>query len=204
MQENKIIQALVSVQNWGSNAKLVFELVSNPHIISLYHTMGDASFILDTNFDNKLQLETFIEDLKTINHSGTPAIRKITTEKIIDVLKQKRNFTLENYREPAELYHFFTYADVVGSEKKFVSYCNNCDIIHSLLHIQSNHSFVIEIIAPTYRDFRNLISEIRSVKNVTHLVSQEVISVKKYRNRVMRDSGVIELAHEDTRELYSL
>lgn len=204
MKDTKIIQALVSIQNWGSNTKLVSELISNPHIISLYHTIGDASFILDTNFDDKSQIENFIEELKTINHSGTPAIRKITTEKIISVLKQKKDFTLEDYRNPDEIFHFFTYVDVIGNEKHFLKFCENSDIIHSALHIQSNHSFVIEIIADTYKDFRKLIADIRSVKNVTHLVSQEVISVKKYRNRVLRESGKIEFAHEDTRELYSL
>ncbi len=204
MQENKVIQALISIQNWGSNKTLVNELISKSNIISLYHTMGDASFILDTNFDDKHQLENFIEDLKIINHSGTPAIRKITTEKIIDVIKQKQNFSLEDYGQAKEIYHFFTYVDVIGKEMKFVQFCENCDIIHSALHIQSSHSFVIEVIAKTYADFRDLISKIRSVKNVVHLTSQEVISVKKYRNRVLRDSGEIELAHQDIRELYSL
>lgn len=204
MRDSKIIHALISVQNCGSNIQLVKGLVSIPHIISLYHTMGDASFILDTNFDNKQQLASFIEELKTISSSGAYSIRKLTTEKIIEVHKQKKNFSLEDYKDFGDIFHFFTYVDVIGKEKKFLNYCKGKDAIHSLLHIQSNHSFVIEIITETYVEFRKIISEIREVKNVTHLVSREVISVEKYRNRVLRESGEIELAHKDIRELYSL
>lgn len=205
MSIDNVLHALVSIQNWGDKQKLEHFLKNNVHVISLYHTMGKQSYIIDANFDNKKQLEIWISELKSLTlPGGVPSILNIQTQKIIDVDKQKNEYSLKDYLDQKSAHHFFMYVDTKGKCDDLLEYVKNVDEIFSMLHIQGQHSYVMEILADNYNQYKNILIAVKSLDSVLHVETCEVITVIKYRNHVLGETGQLVYPKEDIRELYTL
>jgi len=200
-----IIHALVLLQNWGDGTDLLKMLVHNNHVISLFHIMGRHSYLMDTNFDSKEQLSRWIEHMKSAKlPSGLPAIQAMQTQRIIDVQKQKEGFSLRNYMEMKEKFHFFMKIDNPHHDDGLLSVLQKSAIVQSVLHVQGENSFTIEVITGNYDEYRKLLSEMKTLNTIHHIETQEVISVLKYRNQIFDEKNNLLTPETDIRELYSL
>jgi hypothetical protein len=200
-----VIHALVLIQNWGEDGEIVKTLTENRHVISLFHIMGRHSYLMDANFDSKQQLAEWIGRMKATRlQSGMPAIIAMQTQRIIDVHKKKDDFKLADYLNMKEPYHFFVKIDNPHHDDALLKLLAKSPIVHSILHVQGENSFTIEVIAGDYKDYRSLLSEMKLLKTIHHIETQEVISVIKYRNQIIGAGGKPETGMDDIRELYTL
>jgi DNA-binding Lrp family transcriptional regulator len=200
-----IIHAIIFIQNWGENRDILQVLRNNPHIISLFHIMGRHSYLIDANFDDKGQLEEWIARIKAVKlPAGIPAIIAIQTQKIINVHKQKEGFDLKNYQGLKDQFHFFVKIDNPHDDQKLITLLKKNEIVHSILHVQGDCSFIVEVITGSYDKYRQLLGKMKSLPSIHHIETQEVISVIKYRNQVLDESGNMIYPEEDLRELYTL
>ena len=201
---NTIIHALVLLQNWGEDAEIVSTLKNNRHIISLFHIMGRHSYLMDANFDDKAQLAAWISGMKALKLiTGIPAVISLQTQRIIEVHKKKEDFSLSDYLNMKERFHFFVQIDNPHHDEDLLKLLAGSPIVHSILHVQGENSFTIEVIVGSYDKYRSLLSEMKRLKTIHHIETLEVISVMKYRNQVLGDDGT-PVQHEDIRELYTL
>ena len=136
--------------------------------------------------------------------SGIPAIISMQTQRIIDVHKKKEDFKLADYLGMKEPYHFFVKIDNPHHDDALLKLLAKSPIVHSILHVQGENSFTIEVIVGDYDDYRKLLSEMKKLKTIHHIETQEVISVLKYRNQVLGAGGKPETSTDDIRELYTL
>jgi hypothetical protein len=202
---DNIIHALVLLQNWGEDGDIITKLKNNRYVVSLFHIMGRHSYLLDANFDDKAQLAGWISQMKSIKlSSGVPAIISMQTQRIIDVHKKKEDFALSDYLNMKERYHFFVKIDNPHHDDALLKLLARSTIVHSILHVQGENSFTIEVIAGDYDKYRILLAEMKTLKTIHHIETQEVISVIKYRNQVMSDNGKPVKHDTDIRELYTL
>ncbi|MBN2039911.1 MAG: hypothetical protein JW864_07720 [Spirochaetes bacterium] len=204
MSDN-ILHAVVFIQNWGEVTETLNFLRNNKHTISIFHIMGRHSYLIDSNFDNNEQLEKWIQQLKAIKlSSGIPAIISLQTQKIINVLKQKEDFGLQDYNNLPEKYHFFMMIDNPHHDERLINLLKKNEIVHSILHIQGGNSFVVEVITDNYNNYKKLLTKMKTIKTINHIETLEVILVNKYRNQVIDSGGNLIYPQEDIRELYSL
>ena len=202
---SKLIHAIILIKNWGTNNNIVKRLKNDSHVISLFHIMGDNSFLIDANFDDKEQLGAWINHMKSAECSkGIPAILSIQTQRIIEVNKQKEGFTLENYLNMEEKYHFFLQIDNPHHDDELLNVLTGSPIVHSVLHIQGGNSFTIEVIAADYDGYKKLLSQIKEISTIHHIETDEVISVLKYRNQIIDKNKGLQKSEVDLRELYTL
>ncbi len=200
-----VLHALIAVSNWGEASGLEKNMTQNVHVASVFRMMGGCSYLLDANFDSKEQLKDWIDNVKSFKlPSGVPGVLNLRTLKIIDVYKQKGDFDLKDYKEIRDSLHFFIYVDVEGSSDELVAAIKGNDDVHSMLHIQGEHSFVMEVIVENYDRYKEIISAVKSLKSVTHVETQEVISVIKFRNQIVDASGSLAYPSEDIRQLFTL
>jgi hypothetical protein len=200
-----IIHALVLIQNWGEGDDIISTLKSDKHIISMFHIMGRYSFLIDANFDNKEQLSAWVGRMKSIKLlSGIPAIISMQTQRIIDVHKQKEAYSLADYLSMSQRYHFFVKIDNPHHDDALLKLLSKSPIVFSILHVQGENSFTIEVIVSDYNEYRKLLSEMKQLKTIHHIETQEVISVLKYRNQVVGEGGGPVTKETDIRELYTL
>lgn len=200
-----VIHALVLIQNWGEDRSIVDMLKNNKHVISLFHIMGRHSYLIDANFDDKLQLAGWIGQIKSHTlESGIPAIVSMQTQRIIEVFKKKEDFSLSDYLAMKERYHFFVKIDNPHHDDALLKLLAKSRIVHSILHVQGENSFTIEVIVEDYDRYRSLLSEMKMLKTIHHIETQEVISVLKYRNQILGESGKPVKKESDIRELFTL
>jgi hypothetical protein len=200
-----IIHALVLIQNWGEGGDIVSMLKKDKHIVSIFHVMGRHSFLIDANFDNKEQLSDWIGRMKSIKlPSGTPAIISMQTQRIIDVHKKKEGYSLKDYLSMSQRYHFFVKIDNPHHDDALLKLLSKSPIVYSILHVQGENSFTIEVIVGDYDEYRKLLTEMKQLKTIHHIETQEVISVLKYRNQVVGEDGGPVTKDADIRELYTL
>jgi len=199
-----IIHAIVMVNNWGNDDEILKIIKNNNHIISIFHIMGRHSYLLDANFDDKKQLSAWINQMKSIMlPSGVPAITSIQTQRIIEVHKRKKEFTLEQYLNMKEKKHFFVQIDCPSYVKGFLDLLKKSQIVHSIIHIQGENSFTLEAVTEDYSDYKKLLKKIKKLKNIKHIETQEVISVLKYRNQIFDEARGFSYQKDDIRMLYS-
>ncbi len=202
---DSIIHALVLIQNWGESGDIVATLENDRHIVSIYHIMGRYSYLIDANFDNKEQLSGWVNRMKSIKlASGTPAIISMQTQRIIDVHKKKDEYSLGDYLALDQRYHFFVKIDNPHHDDALLKLLTKSSIVYSVLQVQGENSFTIEVIVSDYDDYRKLLSEMKQLKTIHHIETQEVISVVKYRNQVIGAGGRPVTKETDIRELYTL
>ncbi|HPB80935.1 MAG TPA: hypothetical protein PK200_02725 [Spirochaetota bacterium] len=200
-----ILNAVVYIHNWGDKTELIKVLKYNNHVSSLFHIMGRFSYLLDVNFDNKDQFENWIDHIKNLKlSSGVPSVISVETQKIIEVIKKKDDFDLGDYKSAAEKSHFFVSIDNPHHDQKLISTLKSSGITQTLLHIQGSSSYITEVISENYEEYRKLLMELKNLTSISHIETQEVISVIKYRNKILDESGNLVAPGEDTRELYSL
>jgi hypothetical protein len=204
MSDN-IIHALVLIQNWGEDGDILAMLKNDRHVMSLFHIMGRHSYLIDANFDDKAQLAGWISRVKSVKlSSGAPAIISMQTQRIIDVHKKKEDFSLSDYLNMKERYHFFVKIDNPHHDDALLKLLARSPIVHSILHVQGENSFTIEVIVGDYDKYRNLLTDMKTLKTIHHIETQEVISVIKYRNQVLSENGKPVKHDKDIRELYTL
>lgn len=204
MKDN-ILHALIFIQNWGEKEAVLDILKPNSHVISLYHIMGKYSYLLDTNFDNKVQLEEWINFIKSVKlASGIPAIRSLETQKIIRIYKTKDDFKLDDYQNSMEKYHFFMMIDNPHHDEEIIKFLSEDLIVHSILHIQGNNSFIVEVITKSFDKYKDILRKTEKLQSIQHIETLEVISVNKYRNQLYDDAGNLIYPEKDIRELYTL
>lgn len=204
MLSNKI-HALVLVQNWGDTNDLMEALREYKNISSVYHIMGRHSYLIDAYFDNKQDLVNCIRNAKAIKlSSGVPALVNMQTLRIIDVFKQKEDYSLKDYHAIEDSFHFFVKLDVPNNDEKLIRLLKKNDAVTSVLHVQGEVSYVIEVITNDYEKYRELIRQIKKLRVVGHIETQEVIKVIKYRNQIIDETGNLIEPIDDIRELYSL
>ena len=204
MSDN-VLHALVLIQNWGEDGEILNELKDDRHVISLFHIMGRHSYLIDANFDDKAQLSVWIARMKSLTmKSGIPAIISLQTQRIIDVHKKKDDFSLADYLNMKERHHFFVKIDNPHHDDALLKLLARSGIVYSILHVQGENSFTIEVIAGDYDDYRKLLGEMKRLKTIHHIETQEVISVLKYRNQVLGEDGGPQKLTADIRELYTL
>ncbi len=200
-----ILQAVVYIQNWGESREVVDILKFNSHVISVFHIMGEYSYLIDANFDSKTQLEKWIEHMKSIKlASGVPAVTAIKTQKIIEINKHKSDFTLSDYMKMDNAHHFFVLVDVPHRDEQLIEMANESQRVSSLVHIQGEHSYVAEVICDDYNEYRNFLKNVKQLESINRVETQEVISVIKYRNQVVDESGKLSAPGKDDREIYTL
>ncbi len=200
-----VIHAIVLIQNWGEDSEILRILKSNQHIISVFHIMGRQSYLLDVNFDSKSQLSQWISLMKSVKlSSGMPAIISMQTQKIIDVYKQKEDFSITDYMKMGEKSHFFVEIDNPHHDDNLIEILKESPVVYSILHVQGQNSFTVEIITDEYNKYRELLANLKKLNTIHHIETKEVISVVKYRNLVLDDRGNKILLKEDIRELYTL
>jgi len=204
MAEN-VKHALVLIHNWGDNSELLSLLKNNKHCVSIFHIMGRYSFLVDANFDDFDQIERWVNQLKSLKlSSGVPAIIQMQTQRVIDVHKQKTEFDLQQYMNIKGREHFFVQIDSPQYDESLIQALKKSEVVHSVLHVQGETSFVIEVIVDDYDEYRKLLKGIKQFPSITHIETQEVISVVKYRNQVFDESGRLVYPADDNRELFSL
>lgn len=200
-----VIHSIIFLQNWGSSVPLMRILSEDQHVVSIFHIMGKHSYLLDANFDNKDQLEDWINNIKSVNLvSGIPAVISLETQKIIETIKLKTDFSLENYLSLKEKNHFFMKIDNPHRDEKLISVLQKNPIVCSILHVQGACSFICEVITDDYEKYKLLLKDVKKIESVNHIETQEVIAVIKYRNRLINESGEMIIPKKDIRELYSL
>ena len=204
MSDN-VIHALVLVQNWGEDSRILDTLKNNRHVISLFHVMGRHSYLIDANFDDKAQLAGWVDLVKGLAlPSGVPAVMALQTQRVIDVFKKKEDFTLGDYLAMKERYHFFVKIDCPHRDDSLLKLLRGSAIVHSILHVQGENSLTIEVITGDYEDYRALLGRMKKFRSIYHIETQEVISVVKYRNMILGESGKPVRHETDIRELYTL
>ncbi len=202
---NDIIHALVFIQNWGDNTDLMGILKSNTNVISLFHIMGKRSYLIDANFDNKEQVEEWITRIKSVKlASGVPAVQSIETQKIIEVHKKKEDFSLQDYRNLVDKFHFFVKIENPHHDEDLIAVLNSDPIVQSILHVQGECSYIAEVITDDYSSYKSLLRKMKDLPSIQHLETQEIISVIKYRNQILDESGNLTLPEKDIREMYTL
>ncbi len=200
-----VIHAIVLIQNWGEDSEILNILKSNQHIVSVFHIMGRQSYLLDVNFDSKVQLSQWISLMKSVKlSSGMPAIISMQTQKIIDVYKQKEDFSITDYMKMGEKSHFFVEIDNPHHDDNLIEILKASPVVYSILHVQGQNSFTVEIITDKYNKYRELLADLKKLNTIHHIETKEVISVIKYRNLVLDDHGNMVVSKEDIRELYTL
>jgi hypothetical protein len=200
-----VMHAIVLIQNWGEDSEMVGILKNNSHVISIFHIMGRHSYLLDVNFDNMKQLSDFVRLLKSIKlPGGVPSIISLRTQKIIEVLKQKDQYSLKNYLDLQEKNHFFMVIDNPHHDDELINLLKKSPIVQSVLHVQGESSYTSEIIVQDYSDYRRLLTEMKNLNTIHHIETFEVISVLKYRNQLIGDSGELVFSRADIREIYTL
>lgn len=200
-----IIHAIVLIQNWGEDSEILKILKSNQHIISVFHIMGRQSYFLDVNFDSKAQLSQWIGLMKSVKlSSGMPAIISMQTQKIIDVYKQKEDFSISDYMSISGKSHFFVEIDNPHHDDSLIEILKKSPIVYSILHVQGQNSFTVEVITDKYDKYKVLLASLKKLDSIHHIETKEVISVIKYRNQAVDDKGNMLLPKEDIRELYTL
>lgn len=200
-----IINALVFIQNWGDKTQLLKELNNNKHVVSIFHIMGRYSYLIDANFDNKTELEAWINKFKALElTSGIPAVRDMQTQKILNVYKQKNSFTIEDYENMEKKFHFFIIIDTPHYNDDLLKMMQDEEIVHSIVHIQGNNSLIAEIITPTHDLYTEFLRKIQVIQSIHRLNILEVVHVNKYRNQILDDVGNLVYPAEDIRELYTL
>ncbi|MFH0975231.1 MAG: hypothetical protein V1874_05550 [Spirochaetota bacterium] len=203
--EKNILHAIVFIQNWGEESIILNFLKQNTHVISIFHIMGRHSYLIDSNFDNKSQLEEWISQVKSLKlSSGMPAVISLQTQKVIEVLKQKEAFGLKDYKNIKEYYHFFMLIDNPHHDEGLIKLLKSQETVHSILHTQGRNSFIVEVITESYDDYKNFLSEMKKLETIHHIETLEVILVNKYRNQVMDSGGNLVYPKKDIRELYTL
>jgi len=204
-KKDDILHALIFVQNWGEEGGVMEFLRPNAHAISIFHVMGRYSFIVDSNFDDKGQLNDWINQLKAVKLAcGVPAVISMQTQKVIDVFKQKGDFDLKDYRDLSDPYHFFMLIDNPHHDEKLIELLKKMRIVHSVLHIQGASSFIVEVITESYESYKKLLARTKTLKSIQHIETLEVLAVKKYRNQVIDKGGKLAYPQTDIRELYTL
>jgi hypothetical protein len=202
---DSVIHALVLVQNWGGDSEILEALRNNRHVISLFHVMGRHSYLIDANFDDKAQLAEWIDRVKSITlPSGMPAVIAVQTQRIIEVHKSKDDFSLGDYLSMKERYHFFVKIDNPHHDASLLKLLGRSAIVHSILHVQGENSLTIEVITGEYDEYRKLLAGMKKSRSIIHIETQEVVSVVKYRNMILGESGKPVKKETDIRELYTL
>lgn len=205
MLKNDILNTLVFIQNWGDEDAVMQFLRRNAHAISIFHVMGRHSYIIDSNFDDKAQLDDWINDLKALRLSGgVPAVISVQTQKVIQVFKQKADFDLKDYKELTNRFHFFMLIDNPHHDDQLIELLKKMRIVQSILHTQGASSFIVEIITESYDSYKKLLGKAKALKSIRHIETLEVISVKKYRSRIIDRGGKLSYPQTDIRELYTL
>ncbi len=202
---DNILHALVFIQNWGEENVILNFLKQNTHSISIFHIMGRHSYLIDSNFDNKIQLEEWIRQIKSIKlSSGIPAVISLQTQKVIEVFKQKEDFKLNDYKNVSGHYHFFMLIDNPHNDEGLIKLLKTREIVYSVLHIQGRNSFIVEVISELYDNYKDLLLEMKKLKTVNHIETLEVITVNKYRSQIIDAGGNLVYPKKDIRELYTL
>jgi hypothetical protein len=197
--------ALVLIHAWGDNSELLAMLKHNKHCISVFHIMGRYSFLVDANFDNFEQIESWVNQLKLLKlSSGVPAVIQMQTQRVIDVYKRKSDFTLQQYMAMKDREHFFIQIDSPQEDEGLINELMSSPLAHSVVHVQGESSFTVEVIVDDYDEYRNFLKGLKKFKSLAHIETQEVISVIKYRNQIIDSSGKLVYPDADTRELFSL
>jgi hypothetical protein len=202
---DRVINAIVLIQNWGDDREIINVMKDDSHIISIFHIMGRYSYLIDVNFDNMDQLSEWINLMKTVKlPGGVPAMQSVTTQRVIDVHKQKSDFTIEDYNKMKKKHHFFVEIDNPHHDEEVLSLIKESSIVYSVLHVQGETSYAIEVIVEDYDDYRKFLSGLKNVSTLHHIETFEVISILKYRNSILDDSGNPRPLADDHRELYTL
>ena len=200
-----VIHAVVLIHNWGDDNEILRFMKNNSHIISIFHVMGRHSYLIDVNFDSKEELSTWIGLMKSIRISGQiPAILSLKTQRVIEVHKQKENYSLDDYLSMTGRHHFFVEIDNPHHDEEVLKVLMESPIVFSVLHVQGEASYAIEVIAQNYEDYRDFLRNMKRISTIHHIETMEVISVQKYRNRLLDDRGNPVASGSDTRELYTL
>jgi hypothetical protein len=199
------IHGIEFIQTWGDSTDLLKFLKYNGHVISIFHIMGRHSYLVNVNFDDKAQMEKWIAQVKSLKlGSGVPAVIAIQSNKVIDVYKQKEEFSLKDYSVIGNGFHMFMMIDNPGDDAGFISLMKETPIVQAVLHVQGEHSFVVELITDDYERYKDLLKKVKALQSVERVETQEVISVPKYRNRILDESGNLVAPVEDIRQLYVL
>ncbi len=204
MSENTI-KALIFIQNWGDKKHLINELNKDKNVISLFHIMGRYSYLLDVNFDDKAQLEQWINKYKSMElPSGVPVLKDIQTQKIIRVFKQKENFSLEDYEKMKDKYHFFMIIKAPHHGEKLIDAMKGEDSVYSTLHIQGYNALIAEVITNSQENFLKFLEQLKDIQSIQQIDILEVLHVDKYRNQVLDNVGNLVYPDKDIREIYIL
>ncbi len=199
------IKAIIFLQNWGDKKMLVKELNQNKHVISIFHIMGRYSYLLDVNFDNKKQLEQWINKFKSIElSSGIPAVKDMQTQKIINIYKKRENYSIEDYQQIKDKYHFFMIINAPHHDDELIDAMKNDDIIHSILHIQGNNSLIAELVTESPDSYKGILDKMKDIQSIYQIDILEVLHVDKYRNEVIDEGGNLVYPDKDIREIYTL
>ncbi|MFC1668988.1 hypothetical protein ACFL20_01235 [Spirochaetota bacterium] len=200
-----IIHVTVFIRTWGNDSNILEAMKSNSHIISIYHIMGKHSYLVDANFDDKKQLSDWINYIKSIYISeGVPAVMSLRTQKVININKQKKDYTLDDYMALKNKQHFFVEIDNPHHDEILMGLLVKSPIVHSILHVQGESSFIIELILKDYTEYTDLLGSIKDINTIHHIETFEVISVIKYRNKILDAHDNVILPGEDNRELFTL
>ncbi len=201
----EVIHAIVLIHNWGDDAEILNVMKNNRHIISIFHVMGRHSYLIDVNFDTMEQLGSWITLMKSVKMNGQiPAVLSLKTQRVIDVHKQKDNFSLDDYLKMNKRHHFFVEIDNPHHDEAVLKILMESSIVYSVLHVQGEASYTIEIITGTYDDYREFLKKVKNISTIHHIETMEVISVQKYRNKLLDDKGNYIVPETDIREIYTL
>ncbi len=200
-----VINAIILIQNWGDDKEILNVMKDDRHIISIFHIMGRYSYLIDVNFDNKEQLSNWINLMKSVKlPGGFPAMQSLNTQRVIDVHKQKSDFSIEDYNKMKKAHHFFVEIDNPHHDEEILAVIKESPIVYSVLHVQGESSYTIEVIVDDYDDYKEFLARLKNVSTLHHIETFEVISIMKYRNRILDEGGKLIQPSDDHRELFTL
>jgi len=201
----RVLHGLIFIQTWGECDELLQFLKGNEFVFSVFHIMGRHSYLVDALFDQKDELEQWIARVRAFKlDSGVPAVLATQSNKVIAVYKRKEDFSLKNYREIRDRNHMFMMINNPTNDAALLALLEELPTVHSILHVQGVHSFMVELIMEDYENFRELLTKIKALGTVQHIETQEVINVHKYRNTILDEKGELVVPKQDIRELFAL
>lgn len=184
---NGLFHCIIRISSWGDSTGLLNRLREKDEVYSIFHIMGGASYLLDCFCHDKIGLRDLVLEIKryTIASSNAlPVVNSLTTQKILKVYKSSIGFNITHYL--GDKIYGFILVNNLRNHEGFLRLILDVEDIKSVLYLQGDFSYLLEIMAQNNEEVFDLIQAVQTIESVTAMETQEVISIIKYRG-VLRE-----------------
>jgi hypothetical protein len=143
---------------------------------------------VDVFVPDKGRLRSLILEMKRYTlaaNNPLPAVNTLNTQKILVVYKSQPEFNITHYLTDKQ--YGFMWLKTKGNDEELADILKDEEAIKSILYLQGEASFLLEVMIHNHADMVSLIQEIKNLEGVRDLEVQEVLSVIKYRGLLYED-----------------